>query len=92
MNAPLGHVRTMASALMESTVILVNVVHRLQVNTVQRSLLPVPLIHVKEVVFVVQPQITHLTSADVQLDGKALAVMKMSMNVKRIRAKTMVDA
>lgn len=82
MNALLRHVKTVASALMESTVTLVSAVHLLQVNTVQRSLLPVPLIHVKKVESVIQPLIICPTSVDVQLDGKALAVMRMSMNAK----------
>lgn len=92
MNVPLDHARTMASVSMESTVTLVSVVHLSQVNTVQRSLLPVPLIHVKKEEAAVQPQTTHLTSVDVQLDGKALAVMRMLMNAKRIPAKTMAVA
>lgn len=77
---------------MESIVTLVTAVHLLQVNTVQRSLPPVPLIHVKKAESVIQPQTTHRTSVDVQLVGKAPAVMRMWMNAKRIRAKTTVDA
>lgn len=92
MNVPLGHVRTTASASMESTATPVNAVHRLQGNTVQRSSLPALLIHVKKAGSVVLPQTTHLTSVAVQLDGRDLAVMRMSMNAKRIHAKTMVDA
>lgn len=80
MNVPLGHVRTTASALMESTATLVNAVPLLQGSTVQRSLPPVLLIHVKKAESAVQPQTTHLTSVAVQLDGRALAVMRMSMN------------
>lgn len=51
-----------------------------------------PLIRVKKAVFVVRPQTTPLTSVAVQLVGKALAVMRMLTNAKRIPAKTMVVA
>lgn len=50
------------------------------------------LILVRKAGSVVLPQTTHLTSVAVQLAGRDLAVMKMSMNAKRIPAKTMVDA
>lgn len=51
-----------------------------------------PLTRVKKAAFVVRPQTTPLTSVAVQLGGKALAVMRMLMNAKRIPAKTMVVA